>query len=286
MSPSSPQYGPKYTVVVLAGQRSGVDPVAAARGVSLKALVPVGGQAMILNVLDVLEDSPWVGDIYVALDDKNVAAREPRLNRYLESGYLAYSGTSSCHSVVTAITEKNIQPPFLVMTADHALLTADMVEHFCTHVERNHREDDADFIFALVSRRAFRAKYPHTRRTFVPFRDDAYSGCNMYAFMTPRALRVLDFWMACEVNRKTPWRQIRAFGFINLIRYILRREGLKEMIAHGGRVLGVRGAAVTMPQPEAAIDIDTPQDLTLAEEILAARTVLAQSMAVRGSPAE
>lgn len=271
----------QFTAIVLAGQRSGIDPVAAARGVTVKALAPVGGQAMILNVLDVLEASPWIDNIFFTLDDKSVAADHPRLRRYLQEDRIANSGNSICGSVVSAITEKNVSPPFIVVTADHALLTLDMVDHFCRNSMQNHTRDEVDFLLALVARRVFRAKYPHARRTFLRFRDDAYSGCNMYAFMTPRALRVLDFWIQCEEQRKKPWRLIRAFGFRNLMRYLLRRAGLQEMIAHGGRVVGLKGFAVTMPHAEAAIDVDTPQDLILAENILSSRR-----MDTQGHPAE
>ncbi len=260
-----------FTAIVLAGQRPGVDPVAHARGVTYKALAPVGGRAMILNVLDALEASPWVGNVFISLEDRDLANAEPRLKDYLASGRIADAGTSICTSVASAIEQKGITPPILVVTADHALLTVDMLDGFCRDAVRLHREEALDFALAMVARRLFRATYPDARRTFIPFRDDGYSGCNLFAFMTPAAHKVLDFWGRIERERKKPWRLIRAFGIGNLLRYLLRLEDLQGMMIRAGKVIGIRGRAIVLLCPEAAIDVDTVEDLKLVEEILAAR---------------
>lgn len=272
---------PTFTAIILAGQRPGVDPVARARGVTYKALAPVGGRAMILNVLDALEASPWIGKIVVSLEDRALANTEPRLKVYLDGGQIADAGRSICTSVTAAVDEKAIKPPFIVVTADHALLTVDMLDRFCREALRLHREEAADFALAMVGRKTFRAAYPTAHRTFLNFRDDGYSGCNMFAFMTPAAFKVLDFWGRIERERKKPWKLIGAFGMSNLVRYLLRLENLKTMIARGGRVVGVTGRAIIMDCPEAAIDVDTLEDLTLVEQILAER---GEDEALAGAP--
>jgi len=89
--------------------------------------------------------------------------------------------------------------------------------------------------------------------------------------MSAASFRVLDFWHSIEQQRKKPLRLIRAFGMGNLVRYLLRLDSLTDMINRAGRKLGVNGKPVIMPQPEAAIDVDTPRDLILVEQILGAR---------------
>lgn len=262
---------PKFSAIVLAGQRPGPDPVAEARGVRSKALAPVGGRAMILNVLDALEASPWIGDIYVTMEDPDLADTEPRLTAFRENGHIVEGDGSICANVRRAAAEKNVKTPLLVVTADHALLTPEMVDHFCRETQTPPPSRNEDFLFAVVAERAFRRIYPAVRRTFLRFRDDNYSGCNMYAFMTPASFRVLDFWEKVEQQRKHPLRLIRALGPLNLLRYLLRLEQLAGMVGRAGHLLGLNGRAVVMPQAEAAIDVDTPRDLALVEEILGAR---------------
>lgn len=270
---------PKFSAIVLAGQRPGPDPVAEARGVRAKALAPVGGRAMILNVLDALEASPWIDNIYVTMADPALADTEPRLTAFRDNGHIVEGDGSICASVRRATAEKGIKTPLLVVTADHALLTPEMIDHFCretqTGIGSGNRSED--FLFAVVAERAFRRTYPAVRRTFLRFRDDNYSGCNLYAFMTPASFRVLDFWEKVEQERKHPLRLIRALGPLNLLRYLLRLERLAGMVGRAGRLLDLKGRAVIMPQAEAAIDVDTPRDLALVEDILGARQPAART---------
>jgi hypothetical protein len=64
---------------------------------------------------------------------------------------------------------------------------------------------------------------------------------------------------------------VRAFGWRPLVAYLLGRLTLEEALARASKVIGARLAAVVLPQPEAAIDVDKPADLALAESILARR---------------
>jgi GTP:adenosylcobinamide-phosphate guanylyltransferase len=77
-----------WTALVLAGQRPGVDPVAAHFGLDAKALVPVAGELMLGRVLMALADTPQVARIIVlaqntlrlrAHPDLAWAVEEPRI---------------------------------------------------------------------------------------------------------------------------------------------------------------------------------------------------------------
>jgi len=262
---------PRYPTLVLAGRRNGHDPVAAEQGVSHKAIARVGGQPMLLNVLHALSASPWCGPLYISIDDAHVLDTVRELRPFVAVSEVRRSGASICTSIQAMISEGGIEPPFLVVTADHALLTPEMINHFWTRASRAAMDEKSDFALALVSKRAFSNIYPSSRRTFIWARDDQYSSCNMYAFLTPRSLTLLDFWADMENKRKRPLRLAAKFGLFNLGRYLLRLYAVKETFRRAGAVVGVNATAIEMPYPEAAIDIDTVQDLYLVEEILARR---------------
>ena len=59
----------RFTALVLAARRDGVDPVAAAGQCSHKGLVPMGGQAMLARVLSALVASRSVGALAISIDD-------------------------------------------------------------------------------------------------------------------------------------------------------------------------------------------------------------------------
>lgn len=261
----------KYPVLVLAGRRNGDDPVAATKGVACKAIASIAGKPMIARVLAALTESLYTGAIYVSAQDPNAFRKDLADAAVLSGVKVLAAGHSICQSIRQAVMSGDLQPPFLVITADHALLTPAMLNHFRRAIDDAPQQPAPDFALAFVARATIKAAYPNSRRTYLQFRDDGYSGCNMFAFLTPRALRVLDFWQDVEQKRKKPLELVRAFGIGNLIRYVLRLHDLDGMIARGGKIVGVRALAVKMPWAEAAMDVDSPRDVEIAEAILVAR---------------
>jgi CTP:molybdopterin cytidylyltransferase MocA len=157
--------------------------------------------------------------------------------------------------------------PLLVTTGDHPLLTPEIVAQFCTAARRT----GADLVAGLTPASAIRKAYPDAQRTYLRFRHERYSGANLFAVLQPEGRRAVAFWRRVEQERKRPWRLVRAFGWRPLLAYLLGRLTLDEALARASKVIGARIAAVVLPQPEAAIDVDKPADLLLAESILARR---------------
>jgi hypothetical protein len=81
----------------------------------------------------------------------------------------------------------------------------------------------------------------------------------------------VEFWSQIERERKHPLRLIRTLGGLAVVRYVLGWLSLADALGRLGRQLGLHVQEVLLPFPEAAIDVDTPEDLALAETILAAR---------------
>ncbi len=257
----------RFTALVLAGSRGASDPVATHAGVSHKALAPVGGIPMLQRVLDALAASASIARIVVQTNDKAIVASLPKLQRAVRDGAIEILPTaaSPAQSVSLAIGRLAGDLPILVTTADHALLTPQMVEDFCARVP------DADIAVALAKGSTVLAKYPGALRTFYKLGGERYSGCNLFALITPQSRRAIEFWVALERHRKKPWRLIAAIGLRPLFLYLTGRLDLDRAMAQLSRIVGVKGVAVVMPQPEAPIDVDKPEDLLLAEKILIER---------------
>ncbi len=154
-----------------------------------------------------------------------------------------------------------------ITTADHALLTPKIIDHFAACAEQS----DADLAMGVVAESVIRASYPSTTRTYLRFRDGRYSGANLFAFQLPQALRAADFWIRAEAFRKRPWRLASTFGPTTLLLFALRRLSLEQALERASRAIGCQVRAVPLPFAEAAIDVDRPSDLDLASEILTAR---------------
>jgi GTP:adenosylcobinamide-phosphate guanylyltransferase len=255
--------------LILAGSRGGRDPVAAAAGLAHKAVVPVGGVPMLLRVVRTLLASGAIARIHLCIDQATLAGGlGAELDALIAAGKLVpiAPAASPSESVIAALDAIKEPWPLLVTTADHALLTPAMVEHFCAHMPA-----DADLALGLAEASLIRASYPDAIRTFYRFAGKGYSGCNLFLLKSPKVRGILEFWRAMERHRKRPWRLVAAVGPLVLLRFVLGRLSLEQALDHLSSRTGTRIRPVLLPFAEAAIDVDKPSDLALAEAILGRR---------------
>ncbi len=263
--------GQQYDALVLAAGRGTSDPMTKASGASHKCLLPVAGVPMLIRVLDALAASTTVGRIFVSIEDPSIIADAEGLAGLRDRAAIEtiVSADRASSSVGQALRSGELEFPVLVTTADHALLSAAMVEDFCTRST----DSSADLTAGLAEAATILGAYPGAARTFLKFADGRYSGCNLFTFNTRTALNAVDFWKRIEQDRKKPWRLVGAFGLMPLLIYLTGRASLNKAFELGSKRLGVTAKPIIMTQAEAAIDVDKPEDLELVERILATRQI-------------
>ena len=259
----------RFSAVVLAARRGGADPVAAMAGCSHKGLVPIAGQTMLARVLRALAASGSVETMAICIDDAAVLGESPEIAALIENHDIALidSAATPSLSVIRSVEALERPWPVLVTTADLPLLSAEMVDYFCARAQAS----DADLAVGLASASVVLGRYPDTLRSFLPFRGERYTGCNLFALMTPLAMEAVAFWTSVEQDRKHPWRIFKSFGAMAMVRFLMGGATLDAALAAGSRRLGLAAAAVTMPFPNAAIDVDKPADMELVESIIRTR---------------
>lgn len=250
--------GAGVTALVLAGQRGGTDPLAATRGVSHKALLPVAGVPMLLRVVAALRATPAIGRIVVSIErpETTLIALEG-----LSGVILRPAGASPARSAAAILEE--FGTPLLVTTADHALLSAAMVTHLL-----NAAPPEAAAFAALARRETVLLEFPETRRSWLRMRDGAFSGCNLFLLTRPEAARVVGFWQKLEQHRKQPLVMAWMLGLLPLLHYALGLMTLQDAARALEQRCAVRLGFVEMPFGAAAVDVDKPSDLALAEKAL------------------
>lgn len=260
----------RVAAVVLAGDRTRPDAVAEAAGVPCKALVPVAGTPMVQRVLQALWESALIDRIVLCGPPRGVIQCTPVLQQLLAAPRVewlpcAASPSASALQGLDALPAERIT---LLTTADHALLSAPIIRFF---LERA-RAGGWDLAVAVAEQRSVAARFPSARRTAIRLRGGPYCGCNLYAFLSPKARRLAELWLDVERQRKRPWRIVtRLLGWRGVARYALGRLTLEQALEQLSTRLGVRIGAVILPYPEAAVDVDTPADRHLAEAILSER---------------
>ena len=259
-----------FTAIILAGDRTSGDPLAEAAGVACKSLVPVGGRPMVLRVLDSLEAASEVGSIILCGPTQTFINQAPELKTRIDAGRVKWMASQATPSASTyhALQSLPDNAPVLVTTADHALLTARIVDAFCTDARRT----GCDVAVGLASHKQVASAFPETKRTAIKFRDGAYCGCNLFGFLNSQAYIAAHFWRQVEQQRKKPLRMMRILGGRAVTRYLLGRMPLTEAPDHISSIMGIRAGAVILPFPEAAVDVDTVNDWIFVKNLVAKQT--------------
>ncbi|MEM1087630.1 MAG: nucleotidyltransferase family protein [Pseudomonadota bacterium] len=256
---------PVVEAFVLAGARASGDPLAEAHNLPSKAHIKIAGASMISRVLSALSKSQTSGCVTViGLENHHALQSEeawPPVN-------LAEGGRGPAASVNRRLNEIGGCSPLLVTTCDHALLSPVIINAFLEQSIAS----NADLTVALSQRELIERHYPETSRTYLRFGDGEYSSCNLFCLLTPKAQQVVKFWEVAEQDRKRPWRIAWRFGLIPALRILVGRPSLEQVFYIVSKQLGVAIRPVVLPFAEAAIDVDTSEDLALVERILLAQT--------------
>ncbi len=247
----------KFTTLILAGSRAGQeDTVAKFAGVRCKAFAEVGDKPMINRVITALKISDNIGQIFISLpDDLSFDSDIQRIA----------ADISPVRSLVKALEVLADDTPILVTTADHALLSADMINGFINQ----YNVDQFNVAVAMIPLHILRNKYPDMKRTRLRFKDGNYKSCNLFIFKDKQsAEKILTFWQKIEHHRKEPWKMLKSLGLGTLLRYFMRQLSLAQALNYLGDKTTTKIQAVILDIPEAAIDVDRPSDLEFVRSII------------------
>lgn len=256
-----------FIAVVLAGDRGPDDPLVQATGAACKALVEIDGQPMVLRVVKTLGLSGYVTQRILSGPPEEFLHGQPALTQLIADKQLAWKPPQATPSTsaAQAINNTDRQQPILITTADHPLLTPEIVNHFC----QDSLQQDLDAAVGLCEYQRIKQAFPGLRKTVLKFSDGEYCGCNLFAFLTGDARRLADIWRQVEDERKNPLRIIRLLGWLSVVRYLTGTLSLTSALNALSKKLGLRIGAVILPYPEAAVDVDSVADQVIVQKKLA-----------------
>ncbi|MEE9493440.1 MAG: nucleotidyltransferase family protein [Gammaproteobacteria bacterium] len=260
----------QFTAVVLAGDRNDNDPLVKATGASCKALVEIGNRPMVLHVLDALQAASNVGKRILSGPGKPQLSAEYALQKLINDKSVHWVEPEKTPSTSAYFAMQNIQikSPILLTTADHPLLTSEMIERFCS----KSNDLDVDVVVGLCRYDLIKTSFPNMKKTIMKFSDGDYCGCNLFAFLTPESRRIANTWRQIESDRKNPIRIIRMLGWLFVLRYLFGTLSLTEAVARLSRQLELRIGIVDMPYAEAAVDVDSIADKIIVQDRFKSKT--------------
>lgn len=254
----------EMTAIVLAGQRDGEDELAQHAGAACKAFVKIGGRPMLLRVLDTLTATPAVGTIILCGPDEEKLAGQDDVRKLVQSETVTWQPPQAGPSASAYHAMRTLAPDTaaLLTTADHPLLTKEIVSEFC----RQSLTADADVVIGMAPYALVREAFPGMKKTVLNFKNAALCGCNLFAFLTPKGREAADFWRQLESQRKKPLRIFRFLGWLTVAKYLLGRLTVEDALHTFTVKLGINVRVAILPFGNAAVDVDSVSDYQLVQE--------------------
>ena len=245
----------RFPALVLAGGKTSPE-FAAEAGVENRALAEIEGLPMVRYVLRALREARSVDRILLVAPEGFPDQPEADLRVTAE-------GTVD-QNIQAALGQCRGAEFVLISTADIPFLTAEAVDDYV----RRCLESGADCCYAAVTEEACRKQFPGMRRTWLHTPDFTVTGGNMVFQRVSAFARQAETLRRAYRSRKNPVFLAKLIGPGNVLKLLRRRLTLADIEAAASRVMGSRCRLIVTPYAEVGTDIDRPEDLRLAREIL------------------
>jgi molybdopterin-guanine dinucleotide biosynthesis protein A len=246
-----------WAVVLAGGVPGPSDPLHRAAGGGPKALIEVGGRSMVQRVVDAVGGAQAVHGVVVVGADQawGLVCAKPLC--------LQPAGDDIVDNVTRGVCQVLAAEPaterVIVVAADVPLLRPEHVDWFAGHIA----EEPADIHYGVVAKRVMEARFPSSRRSYVPLRGGTYCGADVHASTVAALFGHEPTWRALLERRKSPARQAGVIGWSTLLLAAMRVVSIDQVVARASRSLGVEVRAVVWPFAEAGMDVDKPQQLEM-----------------------
>lgn len=254
--------GQTLDAVVLAGGKNSPE-MQTATGETNRALVRLGARTMLDYVVTALHESTPIGRIYVVGDVppdgryQQIAPGETLMDNLLAGLQAAQAGGETTAA--------------LVATSDTPFLTPEAVDHFI----QESRASGADLCYPIVPIALCRERFPQMKRTTLRLREGQFTGGNMM-LLNPRVILThQDLILRAYAARKKVLQLGRLLGWGLLLRVLLSQILSPSLLTLGrlesgvSRLLGgLPARAIITPYPEVGTDVDKPDDVEIARELL------------------
>jgi molybdopterin-guanine dinucleotide biosynthesis protein A len=237
------------------------DPLYARTGIAKKALIPLAGQPMIKWVIDALIGSGLINHIViVGLKPAELDFSQPAL-------CFIDSRDGLLDNVLAGVDEvRKINPQaakVLLCSSDIPLITPEIVRGFVEECG----SQEADIYYAVVEEKTMEARFPNSKRTFVPFKGGRYSGGDLFLVDMAAARGNIELFRSLTGSRKNYLAQAQMLGLGFILRFILRLMTIDEAAERARQRMNLNTRVVATRFAELGMDLDKPHqyDMIKAE---------------------
>jgi len=239
------------------------DPLLEAAGVDHKSLVPVAGKPMIWHVVRAFINSGRAGEIVIV-----GLGPEHGLDFGAPVHYVPNQPSlwANQNAGVRRLQEINPEERIIIATtADIPLLTGEVVRWFIDHCQPFDRE----LYWGIVPEEVMKSAFPGSKRSYLTLREGRFCSGDLYLGRLSTAFHIQEQARSFIETRKNVVRQLWLLGPVTILRFLLRRLAIDDLLGVAQRVFGVTGGPVILPFAEAGMDVDKPFQWELVNDYLA-----------------
>ncbi len=227
-----------------------------------KALLDVAGKPMVQWVLDALDGSDNIDEIFIiGLNDLEGVNSKKQLHQIEDQGGMI----SNIKAGVQMIEKmKPGTKHVLVSAADIPAVTSEMVDWLIDQTKGK----DFDINYNVVERSIMESRFPGSNRTYTKLKGIHLCGGDMNIISTWTVTAKDGLWSKLEAARKNVFRQASLIGLDTLFLIIFRLLNFEGIANYAQKKLGMKILALQTPYAEIAMDVDKPHQLKILRDDL------------------
>lgn len=238
-------------VVTAGGRISGE--FAERSGVTVKALLEVGGKPVIHTVIDAIRGVPEVDKIFLVGPAE--LAHSPIASSIDE--LIPDTGDGAANFI--AGVERCSGERALFAASDLPFLTIESIRSFL-----NLCPPDADFCYPVLRKERFLQAYKTTHSKFVALKEGEFTGGCVFQINPAALLANKDLINRVFTSRKSPFKLASILGWSFCLRLLTHTADIAHCAKRGSELMNSNCRVVVNCPPELAYDMDNPEDYEFA----------------------
>ncbi|MBW6465342.1 MAG: NTP transferase domain-containing protein [Brevefilum sp.] len=257
----------KMDAVVLAGGKMALDDPLYAQGVDgSRSLVDVLGKPMVQWVVDALDASDCVAEMYVIGLPTSYRLKATKPVHYLPDQGDIFENIRC--GVVQATQDHPSRSKVLIASSDIPAIQPSMIDWLASEVAA---DPGLMMYYNVVEQSTMEARFPQSNRSYVRFKDIAVCGGDLNVIDKSLFAEERLIWQKLANARKHPLKQAGLLGIDSLIMVALHILTLEGAVKRVCKRLGIKAKALRCPHAEIAMDADKPHQLAILRQHLEER---------------
>jgi len=251
------------SVVLAGGEMAKDDPLYAESQQGSRSLITLLGKPMVQWVIDALDASSTVAELYVIGLQPNVKLRAEKPLHYLPDQGTMLENIR--YGMFQSGQDHPERKKVIIASSDIPAIRPHMVDWLANQVA----EDPSQMIYYnVISREVMEARFRNANRSYVRFKDVAVCGGDLNAIDLRAFSSEQPLWQELTSARKHPLKQASLVGIDTLLLVALRMITLDGAVKKVCRKLALQGKALRCPYAEMGMDADKPHQLAILRQYL------------------